>query len=86
MQLKIILCNKNVIGIWNNSETIVYSPTLRAIAFKNINLHANGQMDESVVGRFYLQYIYIYIHIKINESLRVVHFLAREGKTYKIKQ
>ena len=30
--------------------------------------------------------IYIYIHIKINESLRVVHFLAREGKTYKIKQ
>ena len=24
--------------------------------------------------------------IKINESLRVVHFLAREGKTYKIKQ
>ena len=32
----------NVIGIWNNSEIIVYSPTLRAIAFKNINLHANG--------------------------------------------
>lgn len=31
----------------------------------------------------------IYIHItdiKINESLRVVHFLAREGKTYEIKQ
>ena len=61
MQLKIILCHKNVIGIWNNSETIVYSPTLRATAFKNINLHANGQMDECVVGRFYLQKIYIYI-------------------------
>ena len=46
-------------------------------------------MDECVVGRFYLEkkkYIYIYIHIKINESLRVVHFLAREGKTYEIKQ
>lgn len=43
-------------------------------------------MDECVVGRFYLQYIYIYIHIKINESLRVVHFLAREGKTYKIRK
>ena len=45
-------------------------------------------MDECVVGRFYLEKknIYIYIHIKINESLRVVHFLAREGKTYEIKQ
>ena len=85
MQLKIILCNKNVIGIWNNSKIIVYSSTLRAIAFKNINLSVNEQMDECVVGRFYLQKN-IDIHIKINESLRVVHFLAQEGKTYKIKQ
>ena len=42
-------------------------------------------MNEWSDAFIYKKYIYTY-NIKINESLRVVHFLAREGKTYKIKQ